>query len=162
MAKGKEHSYTVKTIWSGAEKGLARDYATYSREHRFEIAGKPPIIGSADAAFRGDPARHNPEDLLVASLSACHMLWYLHLCTVKGVAVEAYEDSAEGIMVEEPRGGRFAELTLRPLVTVSADSDAAAAEALHERAHAACFIANSVNFPVRCRPRIVKSGTPAA
>ena len=162
MAQGKEHHYTVKTVWTGADEGPARDYKTYSRAYRFEIAGKPPLDGSADPAFRGDPARHNPEDLLVASLSACHMLWYLHLCAVKGVVVTAYEDSAQGTMVAEPRNGRFTEVVLHPVVTITPDSDAEAAEALHERAHAECFVSNSVNFPVRWQAKIVKAEASAA
>ncbi|MDJ0609640.1 MAG: OsmC family protein, partial [Kiloniellales bacterium] len=117
-----------------------------------------PIEGSSDPAFLGDPARHNPEDLLVAALSACHMLWYLHLCAVKGVVVTAYRDAAEGTMLEEPRKGRFTEVILRPEVTITAESDAERARQLHERAHAECFIANSVNFPVRCEPEIVSGG----
>jgi organic hydroperoxide reductase OsmC/OhrA len=161
MARGHEHRYTVKTLWTGAERGPARDYAGYSRDHSFEIAGKPPIAGSADPAFRGDPARHNPEDLLVASLSACHMLWYLHLCTVEGVVVTAYEDAAEGTMVAEPESGRFTEVVLRPVVTITPDSDAAVAEVLHARADAACFVSNSVNFPVRWEAKIVKAEAPA-
>ena len=149
-----QHSYRVRTVWSGAAEGPARDYKTYSREHSFEIAGKPPIRGSADPAFMGDPSLHNPEDLLVAALSACHMLWYLHLCTAKGVVVTAYEDAAEGTMVEAPGNGRFTQVALNPVVTITPESDAARAEALHERAHAECFVANSVNFPVRCAPTI--------
>ncbi|MCP4330277.1 MAG: hypothetical protein GY791_17770, partial [Alphaproteobacteria bacterium] len=99
---------------------------------------------------------HDQRDLvlLVAALSACHMLWYLHLCSVKGVVVTAYEDRAEGTMVEEPGKGRFTEVTLHPKVEITADSDPERAAALHGRAHAECFIANSVNFPVRCEPRI--------
>jgi organic hydroperoxide reductase OsmC/OhrA len=162
MAQGKEHHYSVKTVWTGAGQGPARDTKSYSRAYRFEIDGKPPLDGSADPAFRGDPARHNPEDLLVASLSACHMLWYLHLCTVKGVTVIAYEDAAEGTMVAEPHNGRFTEVTLRPVVTITPDSDAQVAESLHEPAHAECFVANSVNFPVRCAAKIVKAEAPAA
>ncbi len=162
MAQGKEHHYTVKTVWTGADQGPARDYKTYSRAYRVEIAGKPPLEGSADPGFRGDPARHNPEDLLVASLSGCHMLWYLHLCTVKGVTVIAYEDDAQGTMVAEPHNGRFTEVVLHPVVTISPDSDAQVAESLHEPAHAECFVANSVNFPVRCQPQIVKAEAPAA
>jgi organic hydroperoxide reductase OsmC/OhrA len=162
MASREEHRYAVKTLWTGAARGPTRDYAGYSRDHRFEIAGKPPIDASADPAFRGDPARHNPEDLLVAALSACHMLWYLHLCAVRGVVVTAYEDSAEGTMVAEPRGGRFTEVVLHPVVTITPESDAEVAEALHARAHAACFVANSVNFPVRCAPEIVTAEAPAA
>lgn len=162
MAQAKEHRYAVTTQWAGAAEGPARDYESYSREHRFEIPGKPAIVGSSDPNFMGDASRHNPEELLVASLSGCHMLWYLHLCTVKGVVVEAYEDAAVGLMVEEPRNGRMTEVTLRPVVTISADSDATRAEQLHERAHAECFIANSMNFPVRCLPTIRKADSAAA
>ena len=162
MGQKGQHSYLVKTVWSGAAHGPARDYKTYSREHRFEIVGKLPIIGSADPAFMGDAGLHNPEDLLVAALSACHMLWYLHLCTAAGIVVTAYEDSAEGTMLEAPRNGRFTEVILHPVVTVTQDSDAARAEALHERAHAECFVANSMNFPVRCAPTILKAAPDAA
>ena len=95
---------------------------------------------------------------MVAALSACHMLWYLHLCAVKGVVVTGYEDSAEGIMVAEPGNGRFTDVVLRPVVTITADSDAAKAMSLHARAHDECFIANSVNFPVRCEPTVATAG----
>ncbi len=162
MAQTKQHRYAVTTQWTGSDQGPARDYESYSRAHRFAIPGKPDIAGSSDPNFMGDASRHNPEELLVAALSGCHMLWYLHLCTVKGVVVEAYEDAADGIMVEEPRNGRMTEVTLRPVVTISADSDAGRAEQLHARAHAECFIANSMNFPVHCRPTIRKAGGTAA
>ncbi len=155
MAGSKQHRYQAKVVWSGAAEGPTRDYKSYSRAHRIEIAGKPPIEGSSDAAFLGDPARHNPEDLLVASLSACHMLWYFHLCAVKGVVVTAYEDAAEGTMVEAPGNGRMTEVVLHPRVTITADSDPELARSLHERAHHECYIANSMNFPVRCEPEIV-------
>ena len=154
MATAREHRYRALIVWSGE----TRDVQAYHRGHRIEIEGKPPIEASADPAFLGDPARHNPEDLLVASLSSCHMLWYLHLCAVRGVVVTAYEDAAEGTMLEEPRNGRFTEVVLRPVVTITADSDAAVAERLHERAHRECYIANSMNFPVRCQPTIRKGG----
>ena len=145
----------MKTVWSGAAHGPARDYETYSREHRFEITGKPPIVGSADPAFMGDGGRHNPEDLLVAALSACHMLWYLHLCAEAGIIVTAYEDGAEGSMeTDGGGGGRFTSATLRPSVTVTPESDLDAARALHGTAHDKCFIANSVNFPVSCEPEL--------
>ena len=159
MAGGKEHRYAAKVVWTGAAEGPTRDYKTYSRAHRIEIDGKPPIEGSADPAFLGDPSRHNPEDLLVASLSACHMLWYFHLCAVKGVAVAAYEDDAVGTMVEASgpgdTRGRMTEVILRPRVTITAESDPEVARSLHERAHHECYIANSMNFPVRCEPEIV-------
>jgi len=158
MGQGKQHHYRVTTVWDGASAGTTRDYRSYSREHRIEVAGKAPLRASADAAFRGDPALHNPEDLLVASLSACHMLWYLHLCAEAGVEVLHYQDDATGVMVEAPGAGRFDEVILRPRVTIGADSDEAAALAQHERAHRECFIANSVNFPVRHEPVILRGG----
>jgi organic hydroperoxide reductase OsmC/OhrA len=117
------------------------------------IAGKPDLSGSADAAFRGDVGRHNPEELLLAALSACHMLWYLHLAADAGVVVASYVDQATGSMTVATEGGRFLEATLRPEIALAA-GDAATAEALHETAHRACFIANSVNFPVRREPCI--------
>jgi organic hydroperoxide reductase OsmC/OhrA len=113
-------------------------------------AGRPDLAGSSDAAFRGDAARWNPEDLLVASLSSCHMLWYLHLCAEAGVIVTAYVDDAVGTLVEvKETGGHFSEVILRPVATLQAGSDAALAAQLHEKAHHLCFVANSVNFPVR-------------
>ena len=112
------------------------------------------IAGSSDPAFRGDPARWNPEELLLASVSACHKLWYLHFCAVSGVVVTDYVDHAEGTMVTEPEGdGRFTEIVLKPQVTIGA-GDAALAEKLHHDAHEKCFIANSVNFPIRCEAAV--------
>ncbi|MGS1010550.1 OsmC family protein [Achromobacter anxifer] len=151
-----EHRYNVTVDWTGNTGSGTSSYAAYSRDHLIRAAGKPDVPGSSDPAFRGDPARWNPEDMLVASLSACHKLWYLHLCAVEGVTVEAYRDEAEGVMVEDrERGGAFSAVTLRPEVTIRAGDDAALAAELHERAHHFCYIANSVNFPVRCEPRIV-------
>ena len=119
------------------------------------VPGKPELAGSSDPAFRGDATRHNPEDMLVAALSTCHMLSYLHMATAAGVVVTGYRDTAEGAMLTAGDGGRFTEAVLRPLVTISAASDVAKAAAAHEAAHHACFIASSVNFPVRCEPRTV-------
>lgn len=151
-----EHHYTVTVDWTGNTGTGTSSYAAYSRDHLIQAAGKPDVPGSSDPAFRGDPARWNPEDMLVASLSACHKLWYLHFCAVEGVVVEEYHDEAQGVMLEDrERGGAFSQVTLRPRVTIRAGCDAALAEALHQRAHHFCFIANSVNFPVRCEPSIV-------
>lgn len=150
-----QHRYAVEVTWTGNTGEGTRHYAGYSRDHEIHVAGKPVIDGSSDPAFRGDARRHNPEDMLVSSLSACHMLWYLHLASVAGVVVVAYRDEATGTMVTDDNGGRFTEVVLRPQVTISAGCDPAKAEAAHDAAHHACFIANSVNFPVRCEPRIV-------
>jgi organic hydroperoxide reductase OsmC/OhrA len=132
-------------------------YDAYDRSYEMSMPGKPVIAGSSDPAFLGDPSRWNPEELLVASLSSCHQLWYLHLCAAAGVVVTAYVDEAEGVMVEERGGaGQFTSVVLRPAVTISADSDAAKAAALHHDAHEYCFVARSVNFPVTCEPVIVR------
>lgn len=149
------HEYAIETHWTGNLGPGTTGYRAYSRDHDILVAGKPVLAGSSDPGFRGDATRHNPEDLLVASLSACHMLWYLHLCAEAGVCVTAYRDLARGTMVTGgDGGGRFEEVVLEPAVTITADSDPAVAGDLHERAHALCFIANSMNFPVRCRGSI--------
>lgn len=152
----KRHNYRVRVTWTGNTGSGTGSYRAYARAHEITVPGnadgpaKPPIPGSSDPAFRGDPARWNPEELLVASLSACHKLWYLHLCSQAGIIVTAYEDDAEGVMVEADDGaGRFESVTLRPRVRITAASDPALALALHGRAHELCFIARSVNFPVR-------------
>ena len=151
----KSHHYDLKLRWTGAAMGPTASYAGYSREYRIEIPGKPPITGSADPTFRGDPALANPEDMLVAALAACHMLSYLAVCALGKIKVISYEDAASGTMSEiGPQRSAFTEVVLRPRVVISADSDAAKAKALHDQAHKICFIANSVNFPVRHEPEI--------
>jgi organic hydroperoxide reductase OsmC/OhrA len=147
-----KHGYSVSLRWTGNRGSGTSDYKSYGREHVVSAQGKvAEIAGSSDPHFRGNADRYNPEELLVASLSACHMLSYLHLCAVNGVVVVGYEDDASGTMVETANGGgRMTGVTLRPRVTITAESDAAKAEELHHRAHELCFIANSVNFPVGC------------
>lgn len=147
----KDHAYSVTVTWTGNSGTGTSGYRAYERAHEIEVLGKPPILGSSDPAFRGDAARYNPEETLVASLSACHMLWYLHLCSTEGIVVLGYQDVAEGVMIEDPDGGgRFKEVVLQPEITVAAGTDLAAAQGVHLLAHKRCFIANSVNFPVRC------------
>jgi organic hydroperoxide reductase OsmC/OhrA len=156
MPGAREHFYLTTVEWTGNLGVGTSDYRAYSRDHKIAAEHKPSIPGSSDPAFRGDRTGWNPEDLLLASLSTCHMLWYLHLAAESGISVTAYTDRAEGVMVEQPNGsGRFARVVLRPSVTVSAGSDAERAAALHHTAHEKCFIANSVNFPVTCEPKIV-------
>jgi organic hydroperoxide reductase OsmC/OhrA len=150
-----EHHFAAHLVWAGAAEGSTRDYESYSRAWGVEMEGRPPLEGSADAAFRGDPARHSPEDLLVAALSACHMLSYLHLCASAGIEVVAYEDQASGIMAIKDKRMRFTEVTLAPRVEIIA-GDLEQARALHEKAHSLCFIANSVNFPVLNMPTVTR------
>lgn len=155
MGSGRTHSYPVRMRWTGNTGQGTRDYRGYDRTHEYSVDGKPAIPGSADPAFRGDATRYNPEELLVMSVSSCHMLWYLHLCADSKIVVVDYVDEAVGSMIETAdTGGHFVEIVLKPAVTLAAGSDAAQAESLHERAHHLCFVANSVNFPVRCVPTI--------
>lgn len=150
------HRYTVTVKWTGNTGSGTSGYRNYERRHEISAGDRKPVIpGSSDPAFRGDPARWNPEELLVASLSACHKLWYLHLCADHGIVVLEYIDRAEGIMQETADGsGHFERVVLRPEVTVAAGTDLARARELHALAHASCFIANSVNFPVEHAPEI--------
>ena len=147
-----EHRYSVALQWTGNRGTGTSDYRAYGRDHDVTTAGCPTIAGSADRAFRGDPARWNPEQLLLAALSQCHMLWYLHLCADAGVVVTAYRDDVVGTMTETTGGGRFTEVVLQPMVEVAGAEMLERAVALHADAHRACFIANSVNFPVGHRP----------
>lgn len=150
-----EHTYRVAVEWTGNRGSGTSGYRDYGREHTISAAGKADIAGSSDAAFRGNAERWNPEDLLVASASACHQLWYLHLCADAGVRVLRYVDDAVGTMVDSPGGaGRFTRIVLRPQVVIRAGDDAQLAARLHHDAHARCYVANSVNFPIDCEPVI--------
>lgn len=153
---GQIHRYRTIVTWTGNRGQGTTAYTAYDRDFTASAAGKPDIAGSADPAFRGDAGRWNPEDLLLAAASACHKLWYLHLCAVNGIVVLAYTDHAEAAMDEGDAGqpGRFVSATLRPHVTIAAGGNADLALALHEQAHHACFIANSLNFPVHCEAEI--------
>ncbi len=154
---GKQHRYAIKVTWAGNAGTGTKTYRGYDRTYEITAEGKPNILGSSDPAFRGDAQRWNPEELLVGSLSACHKLWFLGLCSQAGVVVTAYEDAAEGSMIEEANGaGRFQSVALRPHVTISAASDEAKAMELHHQAHAMCFIARSVNFPVTNNPSVTR------
>lgn len=151
----KTHRYQTSVAWQGNRGEGTADYRGYSRNHDILAEGKPLIPASSDTSFRGDPSRYSPEDLLVASLSSCHMLWYLHLCAVNGVIVVEYTDQAEGDMPENQDGsGQFEQVTLHPRVVVAAPSMIEKAVSLHADAHKMCFIARSVNFPVHHRPEV--------
>lgn len=155
----KLHRYKVTVEWTGNTGAGTSNYRSYER--RCEISAgpaKPPIPGSSDPGFRGDAARWNPEEMLVASLSACHKLWFLHLCAEAGIVVEGYVDDAEGVMEETADGaGQFREVVLHPKVKFAPCADLERARKLHDAAHAKCFIARSVNFPVRHEPEIVSA-----
>jgi organic hydroperoxide reductase OsmC/OhrA len=154
----KSHHYEVQVTWTGNTGSGTTGYRDFARDHEITgagVPGKPPIPGTADPAFRGLAERWNPEELLVASLSQCHMLWYLVLCARAGVIVTEYTDRPSGTMVETPEGsGHFTEVTLRPEVTIATPDLLDEATKLHAKAHEMCFIANSTNFPVHHTPTI--------
>jgi organic hydroperoxide reductase OsmC/OhrA len=147
-----DHSFAVSVEWLGNRGTGTSAYRAYGRQHVIRADGKPEIAGSSARVFHGNPERWNPEEALIAALSACHMLSYLHAATKHGVVIETYEDAATGTMRQDDRdGGRFTEVTLRPVVTISA-GDPELARGLHAEANRMCFIAASVNFPVRHEP----------
>ncbi|MFJ8673307.1 OsmC family protein [Streptomyces sp. NPDC093589] len=150
------HTYDVTVEWTGNLGSGTDNYRSFSRDHEVLADGKAGIAASSDPAFRGDSARWNPEELLVASVAQCHMLWYLHLCAAGGVTVTDYEDSARGVMAmdESGGGGQITEVVLRPAVTVTDASMVEKARALHGDVSAVCFIARSVNFPIAHTPVI--------
>lgn len=147
------HNYKLTLKWTGNKGTGTSSYRSYDRNHDILIDNKITINGSADPTFHGDKTVHNPEDLLLASLSACHMMSYLHVCVKNGIIVTDYIDNATGIMVVNDDGsGHFIEVTLNPIVTISDKSQFAIANELHKEANKLCFIANSVNFPVKHNP----------
>jgi organic hydroperoxide reductase OsmC/OhrA len=155
-----EHHYTVEATWTGDRGTGTSGYRDYDRSVTLAIDGKPDLLASSDKPFRGDPSRWNPEDLLLAALSECHLLSYLHACVGAGVVVVGYSDVATGTMIEDGRGGgAFREVVLHPRVVVADESMRDAATSAHQQAHDWCFIANSVNFPVRHEPTIVVAGS---
>lgn len=147
------HQYVSNIVWTGNRGEGTSGYRSYDRTWDIAIAGKPVIHCSNDPLLGGDPAKMNPEDLLLCALSACHMLWYLHYAAVDGVVVTRYSDQAMGLGEVGPGGaGRFTSAVLRPHIVLCTGSDEAVAHAIHGRIHEVCFIARSVNFPVTCEP----------
>ncbi len=148
-----KHHYATTVTWTGNKGTGTSRYDEYERAHTFSVEGKIDILCSSDTPFRGDGSKHNPEDMLVYSLSSCHMLWYLHLCADAGIVVTEYTDNARGVLdMDAPGGARFTEVVLHPVVTITDASKTELANSLHDAAHDKCFIAASVNFPVKHEP----------
>jgi organic hydroperoxide reductase OsmC/OhrA len=149
----KEHQYKTNLVWTGNKGSGTMDYRSYDRDFVVSIENKPQIAGSSDSAFMGDKTKYNPEDLLLSSISSCHMLWYLHLCAKHEIVVLDYTDNAIGIMIENADGsGLFKEVTLQPEVLISKKDQIELANSLHKDANKMCFIANSLNFPIKHEP----------
>ncbi len=149
------HHYQVRTTWTGNTGQGTATYTSYQRSHEISIAGKPAILGTTEVPKFHDPARYTPEELLVAALSACHMLWLLHMCADAGITVVSYVDEARGKMLQSGPTGQFTEVTLYPVMKITDAARIADAKAMHEKAHELCNIARSVNFPVHCEPTVV-------
>jgi len=157
MPKERTHEYRITNNWTGNSGSGTSGYRAYSRSHEHTGAGKgAPIPGSSDPAFRGDASRYSPEELLVAAISACHMLWVLHLCADAGIVVTEYVDDAWGEMVEHADGsGEMTLVVLRPRMRITDGARAQDVPAIHDRAHAMCCLARSVKFSVRHEPTVV-------
>ena len=152
----KTHHYSLSVTWTGNTGEGTKDYRAYERSHTISVENKVTIAASADPSFRGDKTKHNPEELFVASISTCHLLWYLHLCSDAGIVITEYTDRATGTMTETADGGgRFTEVVLHPAVTIIDEAMLEAATVLHHRANELCYIANSCNFPILHKPVIV-------
>jgi len=151
-----EHNYKITTEWTGNTGEGTKNVRTYDRSHTVTIQGKPELFLTTDNPHVGDKSKLNPEDLLVSAISSCHMLSYLYLCSLEGILVMAYTDQARGIMIEkESGGGSFAEVVLNPIIHLTDDNMVARAIELHHKAHEICYIANSVNFEVKCNPTCI-------
>jgi organic hydroperoxide reductase OsmC/OhrA len=150
MPRERTHEFRITSRWTGNLGSGTSAYTAYSRAHECAGEGKiAPIPGSSDPAFRGDPGRYNPEELLVGALASCHMLWVLHLCADAGIVVTEYADEAWGEMVEHADGsGEMTRVVLRPHVRIANADRAGEVAAIHDRAHAVCCLARSVRFPV--------------
>ncbi|VAW10312.1 OsmC/Ohr family protein [hydrothermal vent metagenome] len=153
----KTHTYEIKVEWMGNEGKGTLNYRSYNRNHSISANGKyDGILGSSDPSFLGDKSRYNPEDLFLSSLSSCHMLWYLHLCSVHKIIVTDYVDNATAVMEGTKNGsGRFKEVVLNPVVTIKNKELTEKANALHTEANKMCFIANSCNFEIAHNPKVV-------
>ncbi len=145
----KVHHYACHFTWTGNIGEGTKKYDSYKRDYEISLDGKSNILGSSDPAFLGDPKRYNPEELFLSSISSCHALWYLHLCSQHGIVVEAYEDNAKGEMEELKDGsGRFSKIVLHPKVTIRQSENKVLSQSLHYEANKMCFIANSLNVKV--------------
>ncbi|VXB19813.1 MULTISPECIES: OsmC family protein [Chryseobacterium] len=151
----KNHQYKSKIKWTGNTGESTKNYRSYERSYIISVDGKAEIKGSSDPAFLGNPDLHNPEDLLLASVSSCHLLWYLHFCSVNKILILEYLDFAEGTMIESENGsGKFTEIILKPKILVTEKDMVEKAIELHQKANEYCFIANSLNFEVKHQPEI--------
>lgn len=155
MAVSNKHTYRSRVEWTGNRGSGTSAYKAYDRSWNLVENGKPVLACSNDPLLGGDPTKHNPEDMLLSALSACHMLWYLHLCSDAGIVVQSYFDQPEAVGELESLGkGRFVAACLKPVITINKDLDMDTAHALHHEIHQYCFIARSVNFPVTYMPEI--------
>lgn len=150
-----QHNYKLAVKWTGNQGSGTSNYKEFERSYAIQIENKAVIHGSSDPEFRGDRTKHNPEELLLAAVSSCHMLWYLHLCSEAKIVVVDYIDNATAILQETENGnGKFTSITLNPIVTVTEKAMIEQATKLHKKANEFCFVSNSLNFKVDHQPVI--------
>ncbi len=153
------HTYNLEIRWEGSSKESTSSYTSYTRNHSIKSENKPLVLGSSDPHFMGDKSRYNPEELFLSSISSCHMLWYLHLCSDNQIIVTSYIDNPVGHMkTDADGGGSFIKVVLNPTITITGEYMLEIARNLHDDAHRLCFIANSCNFPISCEPQFIKQG----
>lgn len=148
------HHYQVRITWTGNTGEGTANYNSYRRDHEISGTEQAPILGTTEVPKFHDSKRYTPDELLVASLSACHMMWLLHLCADAGITVTSYVDDARGRMIQAGRSGHFTDVTLYPVMKITDATRIQDAEKLHEQAGELCNIAKSVNFPVHCKPTV--------
>lgn len=154
----KEHNFNIDLTWTPLKQKFT--YKDYSRQYIVRSIGKPDFVGTAAPEFMGSKYHYNPEEMLIMSLSACHMLSYLAYASNSKVEVLSYHDKAEGILHQEDKIFKFKEIILKPSMSISKDTNLERAQSLHDKAHGACFIANSINFPVIIEPLITVGNEP--
>ena len=151
----KQHEFRVAIQWTGNLGTGTSGYASYSRNHELSAPGKSTRIEGSSAVARGDHSRYNPEELLVGALSACHMMWVLHLCADAGIVITEYADAPVGEMAEHPDGsGEFTRVVLKPRMVIADVARVEEAQAMHARDHHVCCLARSMNFPVENQPTV--------
>ena len=148
------HLFKVALNWIKKEPQTDSSTRIYTKSHHISIEGKPDLEVSAAKAFKGDPNLYNPEDLLLSSLTSCHMMSYLYCCMQYKIEVISYQDHSEATLQVNPDGsGKIVKVDLFPEIIISNSSQIELALSLHKKANELCFIANSCNFPVYHHPK---------
>lgn len=149
------HIFKATLNWKPKEGENTQNPRNYTRDHEVKITDKKLLQLSAAKSFRGDTNLLNPEDLLLSAITSCHMMSYLYVCSQNQVEILSYSDNSEGILEVVGDGGSFERVDLNPVVTIKNPKDIELAKELHTKANELCFIANSCNFPIHHKAKIL-------